>query len=97
MAGKLSDTAIADALAGLSGWSLSADAAAIEKTFRFKDFSAALGFMVRVGLAAEAMDHHPDWTNVYNRVEVRLTTHSARALTELDFRLAAKMDEIAGA
>jgi len=94
MAEQLTRADIAEAIDALEGWALSTDGKAIEKTFRFENFSEALGFMVRAGLAAETMDHHPDWKNVYDRVEVRLTTHSAGALTELDFRLAARMDAL---
>ncbi|MGC8203031.1 4a-hydroxytetrahydrobiopterin dehydratase [Aliiroseovarius sp. PTFE2010] len=77
-----------------AGWQLSADGKAIEKRYKFKNFAEALGFMVRAGMAAEKMDHHPEWTNVYNRVDVRLTTHDAGGLTENDTKLAKKMDEI---
>lgn len=65
---------------------------ALDKTFRFADFPAAFAFMTRVALAAEKMGHHPDWTNVWNRVDVRLSTHDAGCITALDFRLAAVMD-----
>ncbi|WP_372602894.1 4a-hydroxytetrahydrobiopterin dehydratase [Actibacterium sp.] len=75
-----------------TGWSLAPDAAAISKTFRFADFSAAFGWMTRVALVAERLDHHPDWSNVYNRVEVTLTTHDAGGLTVKDVELAQKMD-----
>ena len=66
------------------------------KTFKFKDFSEAFGFMARAALVAEKMDHHPEWTNVWNRVDVTLSTHSAGGLTELDLKLAEAMDRIAG-
>ena len=69
---------------------------AIAKTFRFKDFNAAFGFMTRVAIRAEQLDHHPEWFNVYNRVEVMLTTHDADGVTDLDVTLATFMDEIAG-
>ena len=69
---------------------------AITRTFTFANFNQAFGFMTRVALAAEAMDHHPEWTNVWNRVEVVLSTHDAGGLTELDLRLARTMDRIAG-
>jgi 4a-hydroxytetrahydrobiopterin dehydratase len=81
------------ALALLEGWQESEDGKALQKSFRFKSFNAAFGFMTRVALIAEKMDHHPDWTNVYNRVDVRLSTHSAGGVTELDVRLAKKMNE----
>ena len=70
---------------------------AIARTFRFKDFNAAFGFMARVALMADKLDHHPEWFNVYNRVEVTLATHDADGVTELDVTLARFMDEIAEA
>jgi 4a-hydroxytetrahydrobiopterin dehydratase len=69
----------------------------IEREFRFADFRAAFAFMTRVALAAERADHHPEWSNVYNRVTVRLTTHDAGGLTDNDFALAAEADAAAGA
>jgi len=84
------------ALAELDGWALEEDGGAIRKSFVFADFSAAFGFMARAALASEKLDHHPEWSNVYNRVEVRLTTHSARGLTALDLDLARTMDRLAG-
>ena len=68
---------------------------AIAKTFRFKNFRQAFGFMTQAALVAEKMDHHPEWTNVYGRVDVVLTTHSAGGVTALDIALAQKMDAIA--
>lgn len=86
----------AAALARLNGWGASADGRdAIVKTFRFDDFNAAFGFMTRVALLADKLDHHPEWSNVYNRVEVLLATHDADGVTELDVKLASFMDEIA--
>ena len=85
------------ALAQLSGWTAAEGRDAIVKTFRFKDFNAAFGFMTRAALAAEKLDHHPEWSNVYNRVEVLLATHDADGVTELDVALAKIMDEAAGA
>lgn len=82
------------ALRQAEGWALASDGGAIVKVFRFKTFRAAFGWMRQCADAAEEMNHHPDWRNVYNRVEVSLTTHSAGALTELDFALAAKMDAL---
>jgi 4a-hydroxytetrahydrobiopterin dehydratase len=84
------------AVAELSGWTVAAGRDAIAKRYSFEDFNAAFGFMSRVALMAERLDHHPEWSNVYNRVEVVLTTHSAGGVTELDLTLARFMDEIAG-
>jgi 4a-hydroxytetrahydrobiopterin dehydratase len=84
------------ALAGLSGWSAAEGRDAITKTYRFDDFNAAFGWMSRVALAAEKLDHHPEWFNVYSRVEVLLATHDAGGVTELDVKLARIMDETAG-
>jgi 4a-hydroxytetrahydrobiopterin dehydratase len=70
---------------------------AIARTFTFKDFNAAFGFMTRAALVAEKMNHHPEWLNVWNRVEVTLTSHDAGGLTERDLKLAEAMDRIAGA
>ena len=83
------------AAARLDGWSPAEGRDAIAKSYRFKDFAAAFGFMSRVAEKAEALDHHPEWSNVYNRVEVALTTHSAGGVTELDVELARFMDEAA--
>jgi 4a-hydroxytetrahydrobiopterin dehydratase len=82
-------------LAQLSGWTAADGREAIVKTFRFKDFNQAFGFMTRIALAAEKLDHHPEWSNVYNRVEVLLATHDADGVTDLDLTLAKLMDEIA--
>ena len=95
MVDKLSSTARTTALAGLAGWSEVAGRDAIAKEFRFKDFNAAFGFMSRVALMAEKMDHHPEWFNVYNRVAVTLSTHDAGGVTERDVRLAKFMDSVA--
>ena len=70
---------------------------AILRTFTFKDFNAAFGFMTRVAIMADKLDHHPEWFNVYNRVEVLLATHDADCVTELDVTLAKFMDEVAAA
>lgn len=80
----------------LPGWRLVDRRDAIARTFTFKDFNAAFGFMTRVALAAERMNHHPEWLNVWNRVEVTLSTHDAGGLTERDLKLAETMDRIAG-
>ncbi len=95
MAEKLSETARTKALAGLPGWTPVDGRDAIAKTFTFDDFNEAFGFMSRVALKAEAMNHHPEWFNVWNRVEVTLATHDAGGLTELDIELAAFMDAVA--
>ena len=84
------------ALARRPGWTAVEGRDAIAKTFRFTDFSAAFGWMSRVALAAERLDHHPEWFNVYNRVDVVLTTHDADGVTELDVELAGLMDRFAG-
>lgn len=86
----------AAALAQLPGWSAAEGRDAIARGFRFANFSAAFGWMTRVALAAEALDHHPEWFNVYNRVEVTLSTHDADGVTELDVRLAKIMDAAFG-
>jgi 4a-hydroxytetrahydrobiopterin dehydratase len=88
---------IREHLAQRPQWRLSADGKTIEREFRFADFRAAFAFMTRVALAAERADHHPEWSNVYNWVTVRLTTHDAGGLTDNDFALAAEADAAAGA
>lgn len=95
MADKLSPQARAAAIAELTGWEDVDGRDAIAKTFTFKSFNQAFGFMARVAMKAEKMDHHPEWSNVYNRVEVVLTTHSADGLTDLDTTLAAFMNKAA--
>jgi 4a-hydroxytetrahydrobiopterin dehydratase len=93
---KLDDAARKGLAGKLPGWRLAEGRDAIQRTFKFKDFSEAFGFMARAALVAEKMDHHPEWTNVWNRVDVTLSTHSAGGLTELDVKLAEAMDKIAG-
>ncbi|NML75769.1 4a-hydroxytetrahydrobiopterin dehydratase [Rhizobium sp. S-51] len=93
---KLDKAAIADRLQTASGWTLSEDGSAIARHFVFTDFGEAFAFMTRSALAAERLDHHPEWSNVYRHVDVKLTTHAAQGLTDLDFRLAAAMDRAAG-
>jgi 4a-hydroxytetrahydrobiopterin dehydratase len=85
----------AAALAQLPLWSAASGRDAITRTFTFKDFNAAFGWMTRAALAAEKLDHHPEWFNVYNRVEVTLATHDADGVTELDVTLAKLMDAAA--
>ncbi|WP_262692078.1 4a-hydroxytetrahydrobiopterin dehydratase [Kordiimonas aestuarii] len=84
------------ALAALGGWTYDADAKAINKSFHFEDFSEAWGFMNRAALLAEKMDHHPEWFNVYNKVEVKMTTHDADGVTSLDLEMAAAMNLFVG-
>ncbi len=86
-----------EALAKLKGWREVEGRDAIAKTFVFADFNAAFGFMTRVALVAEKLDHHPEWFNVYKTVEVTLSTHDAGGLTLRDIALAGAMDRIAGA
>ncbi len=86
----------AKALQELEGWEEAKGRDAITKTFQFKSFSQAWGWMSRVALVAEKMDHHPEWANVYGRVEVTLSTHSAGGVTEFDIALARKMEAFAG-
>lgn len=86
----------ATALAQLTGWTPAEGKDAIEKTFRFADFNAAFGFMTRVAIEADKRDHHPEWFNVYNRVEVTLTTHDCDGVSDRDVQLAKFMDGIAG-
>ncbi len=95
MAEKLSDDARADALAGLEGWAEVEGRDAIQRSFKFKNFNQAFGFMARVALKAEKMDHHPEWFNVYNTVDVTLATHDAGGVTALDTELAAFMNKAA--
>lgn len=88
----------AETAAGLTGWRVDdGDRPAIARTLRFADFNAAFGFMARVALKAEVMDHHPEWSNVYDRVEILLTTHDAGGVTDKDIQLARFIDEAAAA
>jgi 4a-hydroxytetrahydrobiopterin dehydratase len=91
---KLSPSDVAARLPKLSGWTL--EAGKLHKSFTFKDFVEAWRFMSAVALVAEAMGHHPDWSNVWNRVTVDLNTHDVGGLTTLDFELAARMEALAG-
>ena len=92
MSKVLTDTEV---MSQLSGWSIVQGRSAIMKSFKFKGFGQAFGFMTEVALIAEKMDHHPEWFNVYSRVDVTLTTHSAGGITDLDVKLAQAMDLIA--
>ena len=94
MVDKLTGAARASALSGLTGWSEVKGRDAITKAFKFNDFNAAFGFMGRVALMAEKMDHHPEWFNVYNRVEITLSTHDAGGVSERDIALAKFIDSI---
>jgi 4a-hydroxytetrahydrobiopterin dehydratase len=91
----LSAEARAQALGGIPGWTEVPGRDAIGKTFVFKDFNEAFGFMTRAALVAEKMDHHPEWRNVYKTVEVALSTHDAGGVTKLDIELAKAMNAIA--
>ena len=97
MVAPLDAATIAERLAARPLWTLDADGKGIRRSLRFADFNAAFGFMARVALAAERADHHPEWSNVYNRVDIRLSTHDAGGLTERDFALAAFVDAAAAA
>ena len=83
-----------EALAALPEWRLRADGLAIERDFKFADFNEAFGFMTRVALLADKHDHHPEWSNVYNRVEITLTTHDAGGLSARDVTMARAIDAL---
>ncbi|MFI5381429.1 MAG: 4a-hydroxytetrahydrobiopterin dehydratase [Tepidisphaerales bacterium] len=92
---KLTPDEIQQRLAALDGWAI--EFGMLCRTFQFADFPRAFGFMAAAATVAQAMNHHPDWSNVYRTVQVRLSTHDAGGLTELDFQLAGRMNELAGA
>jgi len=92
---KLSSKDMMTMLEALDGWTVTADGLAIERTFKFSGFAQAFGFMAECAIFAEKIDHHPEWSNVYRTVEVRLTTHSAKGISNLDFELAGFMDKAA--
>jgi 4a-hydroxytetrahydrobiopterin dehydratase len=98
MAEKLSEAQRTELIAPLeaAGWRMVEGRDAITKTYTFANFVEAFGFMSRVALHAEKLNHHPEWFNVYSRVEVTLSTHDAGGLTELDAKLAARMERLAG-
>jgi 4a-hydroxytetrahydrobiopterin dehydratase len=96
MVERLSDEDRQSLAGTLPGWAPVESRDAIKKTFKFKSFSEAWGFMSRVALAAEKLNHHPEWFNVYNRVEITLTTHDCDGLSELDVKLAKRIDGYAG-
>jgi 4a-hydroxytetrahydrobiopterin dehydratase len=91
---QLTEAERAEALAALPEWALREDGLAIERLFRFKDFSEAFAFMARVALLAEKYDHHPEWSNVYNRVAITLTTHDAGGLSARDPAMATAIDAL---
>ena len=97
MAARLQGEDRVKALATIPQWHAVEGRDAIARSFRFKDFNAAFGFMARAALVAEKDDHHPEWFNVYNRVDVTLSTHDAGGLTDKDIALARAMDAIFGA
>lgn len=96
MTDKLDDTKREDALRSLAGWTYDAADAAIIRDFKFKDFSEAFAFMSRVAMAAEKAGHHPDWSNSYNSVSIRLSTHDAGGLSDKDIALAKAIDKLLG-
>ena len=94
MSSKLSGSARTKALSSLKGWTEVAGRDAIGKSFKFADFNEAWGFMTRIALAADKADHHPEWSNVYNKVEIVLSTHDAGGVSEKDVALAQFIDSI---
>ena len=93
---RLTDEERKSWLSVLNQWTLRSDSKAIERTFTFDDFGKAFGFMTQVALIAEKRDHHPEWFNVYNRVEITLTTHDADGLSLRDMHMASAIDRLAG-
>ena len=89
---KMSPAEISDSLSQVAGWASTPDRDAIQKTFSFQDFSEAFSWMTRIALLAEKMDHHPEWLNVYNRVEVTLSSHDVDGLSERDVKFAEFID-----
>ncbi|MXO58044.1 4a-hydroxytetrahydrobiopterin dehydratase [Altererythrobacter salegens] len=89
---ELTPSECEDLLAAHPDWSLAREGKAIQRSFRFADFNEAFGFMTRVALLADKQDHHPEWFNVYNRVEITLTTHDAGGLSARDAKMAAAID-----
>lgn len=94
MAKTLNEADRTAALHRLTGWTYDAASKALWREFKFRDFSEAFGFMTRVALLAEAADHHPEWSNVYSQVAIRLSTHSAGGVTQKDFDLAEAIDRL---
>jgi len=95
MTAKLTGKARSDALGKLKDWQEVPGRDAIQKSFKFADFAAAWGFMTKVALAAEKADHHPEWFNVYNKVDITLSTHDAGGLSDKDVALASVIDRLA--
>ena len=93
---KLTESARNAALQELKDWKATSGRDAIARSFKFKNFSEAWGFMNRVALLAETQDHHPEWSNVYNRVEILLSTHDCDGLSERDLKLARAIDKLLG-
>lgn len=93
MASKLKGSDISDRLSELANWSVENEK--LKRSFKFRSFVDAFGFMTAAAIEAEKLDHHPEWFNVYNKVDVFLTTHSAGGITDLDFQLAKKMNDLA--
>jgi 4a-hydroxytetrahydrobiopterin dehydratase len=96
MSKRLTGQVLTQNLAGLEQWTLNEDQTAIRRSFRFADFNAAFGFMSRIALMAERLDHHPEWSNVYNRVDITLSTHDVGGLSEKDMVLARFISGLAG-
>lgn len=94
MTQKLNEQEITQALESLNGWNIEDDGSALFRQFVFDDFNQAFGFMNRVALYADKHDHHPEWFNVYNRVDIRLSTHDARGITDKDIQLAQFINQI---
>jgi 4a-hydroxytetrahydrobiopterin dehydratase len=92
---KLHEAAVHAALESLEGWEMTGEGRAIERQFRFKSFTQAFSFMTEMAMLAEKMNHHPEWFNSYGRVDVRLTNHAARGLTDLDIHMAVMMNRAA--
>ncbi|EFL89560.1 4a-hydroxytetrahydrobiopterin dehydratase [Ahrensia sp. R2A130] len=89
---SLDEAAVAEVLSSLSGWTLADDGRAIHRSFRFDSFASAFAFMAACAIEAEKLDHHPDWSNNYRTVDVTLTSHDIKGLSQRDFALAARMD-----
>ncbi len=96
MTAKIDPQTLQEELSTLDDWTKPEDRDAIEKSFKFKNFNAAWGFMSRIALLAEKMDHHPEWFNVYNKVDITLTTHDAGGISEKDIKMAKAIDAFAG-